>query len=71
MIRSNTMARQTQIDPIICGNQSPEIMARTVHLVARAHQWSPQMWTSEHRGWIAAALVVLGISGLLAFLKNR
>ena len=38
---------------------------------ARARNWSPQWWTSEHRGWIAAAVVVLGISGLLAFLKNK
>src|SRR5881275_1666621 len=32
---------------------------------ARASDWSPQLWTSEHRGWIAAAVVALGISGLL------
>ena len=38
---------------------------------ARASDWSPQLWTSEHRGWIAAAVVALGISGLLAFLKNK
>ncbi len=38
---------------------------------ARASDCSPQLWTSEHRGWIAAAVVVLGISGLLAFLKNK
>ena len=38
---------------------------------ARARNWSPQWWTSEHRGWIAAAVVVLGISGLLAFVKNK
>ena len=38
---------------------------------ARATDWSPQLWTSEHRGWIAAAVVVLGISGLLAFFKNK
>jgi short-subunit dehydrogenase len=37
----------------------------------RAHNWTPQLWTSEHRGWIAAAVVVIGISGLLAFLKNK
>src|ERR1041384_1123092 len=29
---------------------------------ARAHNWSPQFWTSQHRSWIAAAVVVaLGI----------
>ena len=38
---------------------------------ARASSWSPQLWTSEHRAWIAAALVVLGVSGLLAFFKNK
>ena len=38
---------------------------------ARASDWSPQLWTSEHRGWIAAAVVVLGMSGLLAFLKKK
>ena len=38
---------------------------------ARATDWSPQLWTSEHRTWIAAAVVVLGISGLLAFFKNK
>src|SRR5436190_9271595 len=38
---------------------------------ARASDWSSQLWTSEHRGWIAAAVVVLGLSGLLAFLKNK
>jgi NAD(P)-dependent dehydrogenase (short-subunit alcohol dehydrogenase family) len=37
----------------------------------RAHKWSPQLWTSEHRSWIAAAVFAIGISGLLAFLKNR
>ena len=38
---------------------------------ARARNWSPQWWTSEHRDWIATAVVVLGISGLLAILKNK
>jgi short-subunit dehydrogenase len=38
---------------------------------AQAHNSSPQFWTSEHRGWIAAAVVILGISGLLAFLRNK
>src|SRR5215471_4565118 len=37
---------------------------------AHAHEWSPQFWTSEHRGWITAAMIVLGFSGLFAFLKN-
>lgn len=38
---------------------------------ARAHNWSPQFWTSEHRGWIAAAVIAIGISGLLALLKSK
>ena len=38
---------------------------------ARASDWSAQLWTSEHRGWIAAAVIVLGMSGLLAFLKTK
>jgi len=38
---------------------------------ARATDWSPQLWTSEHRGWIAAAVVVFGISGLIALFKNK
>ena len=38
---------------------------------ARARNWSPQLWTSEHRGWIATAVVALALSGLLAILKNK
>ena len=38
---------------------------------ARASDWSPQLWTSEHRGWIAATVVVIGISGLMALFKNK
>jgi short-subunit dehydrogenase len=38
---------------------------------ARAHHWSPQLWTSEHRAWIAAGVLVLGISGLFAFLRDK
>lgn len=38
---------------------------------ARAHKWSPQLWSSEHRNWIASAIAVLALSGLFAFLKNR
>src|SRR4051812_21700510 len=37
----------------------------------RARSWSAQLWISEHRGWIAAAVVALGMSGLLAFLKKK
>jgi short-subunit dehydrogenase len=38
---------------------------------ARSRSWSLQLWTSEHRGWLALGLVTLGISGLLALLKNK
>jgi len=38
---------------------------------ARASDWSPQLWTSEHRGWVATAVVALALSGLLAFLKKK
>jgi short-subunit dehydrogenase len=38
---------------------------------ARARSWSPQLWTSEHRILISLAALALGISGLLAFLRNK
>ena len=38
---------------------------------ARARIWSPQLWTSEHRTMLALAALALGISGLLAFLRNK
>ena len=38
---------------------------------ARAKSWSPQLWASEHRAWLAIGAVALAISGLLAFLKNK
>jgi NAD(P)-dependent dehydrogenase (short-subunit alcohol dehydrogenase family) len=38
---------------------------------ARARRWSPQLWTSEHRTLISLAALALGISGLLAFLRNK
>jgi len=38
---------------------------------ARANDSSPQLWTSEHRGWIAATVVVIGISWLMALFKNK
>jgi NAD(P)-dependent dehydrogenase (short-subunit alcohol dehydrogenase family) len=38
---------------------------------ARASDSSPQLWTTEHRGWIATAVVALGISGLIALFKNK
>lgn len=38
---------------------------------ARAHNWSPQLWTSEHRAWIAVGVMALATAGLTALLKNR
>ena len=38
---------------------------------AGAHHWSPQFWTSKHRGWLASGVVALALTGVLAFLKNR
>jgi hypothetical protein len=38
---------------------------------ARARNWSPQLWTSEHLGWVATGVVALAVSGLLAFLKKK
>ena len=38
---------------------------------ARATNWSPQWWTSEHRTLIAAGVVALVVSGILALLKNK
>jgi NAD(P)-dependent dehydrogenase (short-subunit alcohol dehydrogenase family) len=38
---------------------------------ARARNWSPQWWTSEHRGWVATGVVALGLSGLLALFKKE
>lgn len=37
----------------------------------RARTWSPQFWASEHRGWIAVAAAVIGLSGLLTFFRNK
>ena len=38
---------------------------------ASARSWSPQLWTSEHRKWVATGLIALAVSGLLAFLKEK
>jgi hypothetical protein len=38
---------------------------------ARAHNWSPQWWTSEHRGWVATSVVALVLLGLLALFKKE
>ncbi|PYJ00111.1 MAG: short-chain dehydrogenase [Verrucomicrobia bacterium] len=38
---------------------------------ARARNWSPQLWTSEHRTGVAIAVLALAIAGLVALLKNK
>jgi short-subunit dehydrogenase len=38
---------------------------------ARARNWSPQWWTSEHRGWVATAVVALAFFAVLRLLKNK
>jgi hypothetical protein len=38
---------------------------------SRASRYSPQLWMSEHRNWIAMGLVVVAVSGLLAFIKSK
>jgi NAD(P)-dependent dehydrogenase (short-subunit alcohol dehydrogenase family) len=38
---------------------------------ARAGNWSPQLWTSEHRSLVVLAVVALGISGLIALFKKK
>jgi NAD(P)-dependent dehydrogenase (short-subunit alcohol dehydrogenase family) len=38
---------------------------------ARAGNWSPQLWTSEHRSLVVLAVLALGISGLIALFKKK
>ena len=38
---------------------------------ARASNWSPQLWTSEHRTWIGIGVMALAISGIIALFKNK
>ena len=38
---------------------------------SRASEWSPQLWTIEHRTWIAAAVGILAVSGVLVLLKKK
>jgi NAD(P)-dependent dehydrogenase (short-subunit alcohol dehydrogenase family) len=38
---------------------------------ARAHRWSPQLWTSEHRGWLALGGLAVAISGLVALFRSK
>jgi len=38
---------------------------------ARASNWSPQLWTSEHRTWIGIGVMTLSLSGIIALLKRK
>jgi len=38
---------------------------------ARARSWSPQLWTNEHRSWIATGVLALALAGVLALFKNK
>jgi NAD(P)-dependent dehydrogenase (short-subunit alcohol dehydrogenase family) len=38
---------------------------------ARARNWSPQLWTSEHRTWLTISMMALAISGIVVLLKNK
>jgi NAD(P)-dependent dehydrogenase (short-subunit alcohol dehydrogenase family) len=38
---------------------------------ARARNWSPQLWTSEHRVWITLGVAALAVSGLVAFFNRK
>lgn len=38
---------------------------------ARARNWSPQLWTSEHRTLVGLGVLTLAASALLVFLRNK
>src|SRR5437660_577975 len=38
---------------------------------ARASNWSPQLWTSEHRTWIGIGVMTLVLSSILALFKRK
>ncbi len=38
---------------------------------ARARNWSPQLWTSEHRAWIAVGVMALVTTALVALFKRE
>ena len=38
---------------------------------AHAKSWSPQLWISEHRGWVATVAIALALSAFLALFKER
>ncbi|PYJ70769.1 MAG: short-chain dehydrogenase [Verrucomicrobia bacterium] len=38
---------------------------------ARASNWSPQLWTSEHRAWLGIGVMTLILSSILALFKRK
>ena len=38
---------------------------------ARASNWSPQLWTSEHRAWLGIGVMTLVLSSILALFKRK
>ena len=38
---------------------------------ARARNWSPQLWTSEHRAWLGIGVLALALSGIAALFRNK
>jgi LPXTG-motif cell wall-anchored protein len=38
---------------------------------SRARSWSPQLWSSEHRAFVALGVAALAISGLIALFKKK
>jgi len=38
---------------------------------AHARNWSPQLWTSEHRSWLAVGAAAVLTAGLAAIFKNK
>src|SRR5438874_2522717 len=38
---------------------------------ARASNWSPQLWTSQHRTWIGIGVMTLALSAIIALLKRK
>ena len=37
----------------------------------RASNWSPQLWTSEHRAWLGIGVMTLILSSILALFKRK
>ena len=66
MIRNNTTAPKIRTDHDNLWQAVPGDHGAHGAFDARARNWSPQLWTSEHRGWVATAVVALAFSGVLS-----